>query len=457
MAKSSSLSSRGIKYKLIIAVCLMSVIPILICFNYIFPSFLLGFGIKSNFVIVIAIMLGLVMLGATILKQIFDPVVKLSREATLIAKQGVPKHIDIKGEDEIGQLGQALNQLTQKIRLNMDELKNYGSKTAQINSEIQKRVHFISALLHISDVVAQGGEIDSVLTLCVEKVKDLAHSSVVFILYLEEGIFSLKAQWGLTHEAKLKATFSEHNMCLIQMLEKDIPTVIDSKNQKHSFQKFLAGFEIKHFLGVPIFSYQKPVALLGIGNALLDFTYSADDIELLSIFGKQMAIAIENNCMVERLEKLEIKDMLTGLYNEYYIRSRLDEEIKRAILYQRPCALVLAKINNFMEYQKAHGLIAAEAILKKTAACMGNLFIGDERIGRFADYQFAVIFPEKNKRQAQKIAEEMEQEVERFFKKEPDPQRNFSISAVVAENPLDGVTAQELILSAQKALDTVKT
>lgn len=456
MAKTTSLSSQSIKYKLVIAVCLMSIIPLLVCLNYIFPSFFTSAITGANFPLIIFITLLMIILGVIIIKQVIDPVVKLSQEAQLIAKGDCAKQIDIRSEDEVGQLGKALNQLTRKIRENMDELKNYGSKTAQVNLEIQKRIIFMSTLLHISDLIAQGEKIDTTLALCVEKVKDMADSSAAFILFLEEGLYSLKAQWGLSKDAQAKAVFSGHNVNLAQMFEKDTPTVIDAKNQKTSNQRFLAAFDIKNFLGVSICSFQKPIALLGIGNCATDFTYDRDDIELLSIFGKQIAIAIENNGMMQRLEKLEIKDMLTGLYNEHYIRNRLDEEIKRAILYQRPCAFILAKINNFTEYQQSYGLIAAEAILKKIAACLSSLFSGVECLGRFADYEFAIILPEKNKRQTQKTAEELQKEVENIFKHEVDSGKRFSISVAVAENPLDGVSSRELISSAQRVLDTRK-
>jgi diguanylate cyclase (GGDEF)-like protein len=191
---------------------------------------------------------------------------------------------------------------------------------------------------------------------------------------------------------------------------------------------------------------------LGIGNSSPDFTYSAGDRELLDIFGKQVTIAIENDILARRVEKLEIRDMLTGLYNEQYLRSRLDEEIKRAIMYQRPCGIILVKINNFSTYQNRYGQIACETALKKVASCLGSSLTNVERIARFADYEFAIVLPEKNKRSCEKTAEELKQKVEYLFKDEAQADKRLSISVAVAENPLDGVSAQELILSAQELL-----
>lgn len=452
MAKAISLSSRSIKYKLIVAVGLMSVIPFLVCLNIIFPSLLTHMLAESMLPVLFLIMFCMIILGFIIIKQILDPVAKLSRDALLIAEGSLGKPIDTQGEDEVGQLGKALNQLTVKIKKSMDELKDYGSKTAQINLEIQKRVFFMAALLQISDLIAQGEKLDTILQICLEKVKDLAYSSASFILFFKDGVFIPRVQFGLSSESKEKVVFSEHNECLRQMFANGAVTIIDAKHQRPACQRFISVFGIRNFLGFPIASRQKPIALLGIGSDNSDFRYNDEDLELFIIFGKQMGIAIENHLLLERLEKLEIKDALTGLYNEQYIHHRLDEEIKRAILAQRPCSFILARIHSFEGYQKLYGPIAAETVFKKTASYLSGVFSGIECVGRFGDYQFAIILPEINKRQAEKVAEELKSKIEYLFKDEPREDKKLHLEIAVAENPLDGVNARELTLFAQNCL-----
>lgn len=273
MAKTASLSSRSIRRRLFIALCLMSVIPILVFLNYIFPSVFVSFVSRPNLSLVILVITVIVALGFVVIKQIVDPVVRLSKDAKLIAEGDVERRIEIESEDEIGQLGAALNQLRVKIDI-----------------------------------------------------------------------------------------------------------------------------------------------------------------------------------LIRQIEKLEIEDILTGLYNEHYIRNRLDEEIKRAVMYQRPCGFILAKLNNFSAYQNKYGQIVCETALKKVASCLSSALTDVERIARFADYEFAIVLPEKNKRSCEKIAGELKDKVECLFKDEPQADKRLSITAAVAENPLDGISAQELIAFAQNAL-----
>ena len=87
--------------------------------------------------------------------------------------------------------------------------------------------------------------------------------------------------------------------------------------------------------------------ILAVGNKIEDFIFKEDEQELLKVFAKQAAIAVENDLLITRARDLAVKDDLTGLYNQKYIHTRLDEEIKRACMYQRPCGYLLIDMDNF--------------------------------------------------------------------------------------------------------------
>jgi GGDEF domain-containing protein len=61
--------------------------------------------------------------------------------------------------------------------------------------------------------------------------------------------------------------------------------------------------------------------------------------------------------------------------------------------------------------------------------------------------------PDKNKRQVQEAAEELRKKVAFTFGEEQDTRKKITLSGGVAENPLDGIDASELIA---KAKDLVK-
>ncbi len=80
-----------------------------------------------------------------------------------------------------------------------------------------------------------------------------------------------------------------------------------------------------------------------------------------------------------------------------------------------------------------------------------------DRVARTANNEFAIVLPEKNKRQAKFISEEVRKKVEASFREERDENKKLTVSGGVSENPLDGVTAEELVIKAREALGQAKS
>jgi diguanylate cyclase (GGDEF)-like protein len=350
--------------------------------------------------------------------------------------------------------------MTQRIRSNMGELKSYSEKTTEINIEIQKRVVVLSSMLQMSYLIAQGAKLEEVLKLATEKSRLLANSDIAYLFFRERGeeTFCMKAADGVSAKQLLKISIDSKDELFNRVISANKPLIIDSQNilPRNLITVLQERFNLNNTFALPVYLRGEVIAILGIGNTREAFTYRKEDEELLDIFAKQIAIAVENDILVRRLEKLEIKDALTGLYNEAFIRSRLQEEIKRAIMYQRPCAFLVFDIDDFTKFREAFGSLQAEAILKKIAFLIKDSISEIDRSGRTADNEFSIILPEKNKRQAQAIAENIRKKIEYSFSEEKDPARKITISGGVSENPLDGVDAEQLLSKAKELLSFAK-
>lgn len=460
-AERFSLNSRTIKQKLMIAFQLMSILPLLVCVylvsNYILPKF----GFKLDVVITIIISIFVALIGLLVIKEVFDRLTSVAMEAKFIAAGDINRTLEINHNDEVGDLGNVLNQLTQRIRGNMDELKHYSERTAEINIEIQKRVIVLSNLMQISSLISQGSKVEDILKIAVEKSKFLASSETAFLLFRDENkdFFYMKIVDGARADYLMGIVLGAKEDIYSKFLKLNKLLILDNQNLLNDNLRddFSERFQLKNCLAIPVFLKGRVKAILGIGNTQEDFQYDKDDIELLDIFSKQIAIAVENDIMASRIEKLEIKDALTGLYNQSFINSRLEEEIKRAIAYQRPCAFIIFNVDNFSKYRDKFGLITAEVAIKKIAVLVRDSVTEFDRVGRTGDDEFSVILPEKNKRQAQDIAENIRKKIESIYSEEKDRDKQLTSSAGVAENPLDGIEAGQLILKARELLSKAKT
>jgi len=459
--KRMSLAPKGLRYKLIMAFSLMSIIPILACgyiiFSYSFPSV----AELISTIAVIAISLIIAALGLVLARGLIDPVIDMAIEAKMIASGEFGRKVSVSGNDEIGMLGESINLMTQKIRLNLDELKSFGQKTKELNLEIHKKVLALSSLLQIGDLVASGStELDAILELSVQKVAMLFDNGFCIFYMMpreENNEFLPKAYSNVRKEGLLDVVVKKGEGFLGKLLQNKTFLIVDkSTKMTNDVEEFRASYNIKNMVVAPICSGNKDYGLFIVGNGLDDYHYKIDDIDLIKIFSKQLTIAIENDIWIKKTEEFSIKDDLTDLYNKNYVLSRLDEEIRRSVFYQRPCSFLVFNIDNFKTLRDVKGELIAEDVIKRVAKVIRDNITPVGKAARIGGDEFAMLLPEKNKREAAEIAEDLRKKIESVnFSR--DGKLVVTVSGGVSENPIDGSTQEELFEKAMEALQSAKS
>jgi len=118
---------------------------------------------------------------------------------------------------------------------------------------------------------------------------------------------------------------------------------------------------------IPISFRNKFHGFLLVGYARVQAEHAREDTEVLRIFQKQIGIALENDALIRRNKELAVRDETTGVYNDRYIHERLNEEIRRAIVYQRPCGYIQFSVDYYDDYVQKNSLVAGQEALKKIA------------------------------------------------------------------------------------------
>lgn len=455
--KTLSLAPQGIRSKLTMAFALMSLIPMFVfgylAFYYIFPTVDTFGEVFLIFVITVIIML----LGFCLARNIIHPIAEIAAHARGIAEGRLDEQLEIKQEDEIGELGNSLNYLSARLKENMTELHSYGEKIKQINMEINKKVFALSALLQIGNLITTSANLDEVFNLIVEKLSQLETNAIAFLMLPKKGkdTLTMSAQVNITNERAGSYEVKIGQGLLGTVAKEAQPLIIDAQRKPNLVDEALQGaLEVKNLIALPVISSGKAIGILGIGNNLENLAFSDDEVELIGVFAKQAAIAIENDVLVRKTKKLTVQDELTGLYNESYIRNRLDEEIKRAISYQRPCSFIIFEIGNLTQYRNLLGGVILEKTLKKIAQTLKEGTTEIDKVARFSDHQFALVLPEKNRRQASEIMKGLEEKIGKFAASQNSvkPFVPLVISASLSATPIDGTTTTELI---NKALEGI--
>lgn len=147
---------------------------------------------------------------------------------------------------------------------------------------------------------------------------------------------------------------------------------------------------------------------------------------------------------IRKLEKLIIKDELTGLPNLRYFKYIFPRELARAKRFNRPVSLMVVDINKFKEINDIKGHLVGNKIIKKVAEILHKNIRLYDTLCRYGGDEFVIIFPKVFIYQAYVIKQSLKKEV---FK-----EANITISIGVSTYPNDGKTFKKLFKKADEAM-----
>jgi diguanylate cyclase (GGDEF)-like protein len=95
----------------------------------------------------------------------------------------------------------------------------------------------------------------------------------------------------------------------------------------------------------------------------------------------------------KRLKSQSLSDSLTGMHNLRHLLNILDGEFNRYRRFRSPLSVATIRIDRFAEISTSKGHVASDDLLKKMSAVFVEQTRAYDSIGRTADDQFAIVFP----------------------------------------------------------------
>ncbi|MFH1407225.1 MAG: diguanylate cyclase [Candidatus Omnitrophota bacterium] len=172
---------------------------------------------------------------------------------------------------------------------------------------------------------------------------------------------------------------------------------------------------------------------------------------LLSFMDKVKEKDTTQEATMQKVEQEIYLDRTVGvnrLYNAHYLKHRLNEEIAKAVSSQMPCSFIAFRIDDYswllakVSEQKALNVLKdiASEILKYTSE-------GDT-LGKLSADTLGLILPSRSKQKAFALAESVRSIIH--------SKGLITLSCGVSENPIDGVTAEDIfkraLMNTEKAI-----
>lgn len=169
---------------------------------------------------------------------------------------------------------------------------------------------------------------------------------------------------------------------------------------------------------------------------------------------RQLASAVKNAELYNKVLELSLTDGLTGVYNRRYFELLLQKEVERTQRYNRQLATIMIDIDHFKEYNDSFGHPAGDEALRRVAEdIQSGARRGLDVATRYGGEEFAVILPETAPDGAWIVAENIRKKIDsdsRFLRK-------VSVSLGVASLTGDQLSHTLLVEQADRALYQAKS
>ena len=139
---------------------------------------------------------------------------------------------------------------------------------------------------------------------------------------------------------------------------------------------------------VPLQASGDRVGVLSVQSSS-ENAYDDTDLALLEAIGRYLAIAIRNQRLFARLQRVAEIDPLTGLANHPTVLRSIDERL--AQLNGTCVGIVLLDVTNFGRLNDAYGTRVGDRVLDEVAERLASLADADTLVGRFGGDDFVVV------------------------------------------------------------------
>jgi diguanylate cyclase (GGDEF)-like protein len=196
---------------------------------------------------------------------------------------------------------------------------------------------------------------------------------------------------------------------------------------------------------VPLRGRDGAAGVLTIERLGVTGAFSAEEFELVQLFAAQVSVALQNAEVFEAVETRARTDDLTGLFNHGTFQERLERSARDGA----PFSLIMLDLDDFRTVNNERGHQAGDALLRRISTALVGAGRETDLVFRYGGDEFTFLLPHTEEGGALQVAERARQAV-------VGVDLTVSASIGVATFPVDGATASEVLLAADRACYVAK-
>ena len=259
-------------------------------------------------------------------RSVILPVQALTTATRRIAGGDLETPIQPRGSDEIGNLARSFDAMRSQLRHSISEIQMWNreldarvqERTAALaaaqheaqesRDRLAQRNRELSALNAIAQKVGRSLRLDECLALALAQVRRITHMDVgsIFLLEGEDSLLRLRMCYGISEAgAESTARLGLSDVACGGVLQIGKPVVVQNVAQTtRGTRGALRDETLASLVHVPLTAKGRPLGTLCLGTRE-PYTFSDQEVALLSAIGSQIAIAVENARLYEELSRKE--------------------------------------------------------------------------------------------------------------------------------------------------------
>ncbi|MCA1831686.1 MAG: diguanylate cyclase [Actinomycetota bacterium] len=371
------------------------------------------------------------------------PIDELASAALAVSRGEFTRHIDLGSHDEIGQLGEAFNTMTDRLRsyvgeleASRDEIRRSVRRLGETLQSTHDLTRLLSVVLETAMVAVQG------------------RAGAVYLVGATRNDIYVKVGRGLGSSARRRMLMGEGIAGTVARERRSILI----PNSDPSLRPAESEPEASTVICVPLESQGQLIGAMALYGRDSTQPFGATELETIRSLAQQASVGIENVLLHQEAQRLSITDGLTGAWNYRYFQMRLSQEVERAIRFGRSFSMMVIDIDHFKRVNDTFGHQRGDSVLIEVARRMvGVVRVQVDTLARYGGEEFVLILPETALDGAKIVAEKIRESIggEPIGHEGEEPV-HVTVSIGLATFPDHGTTPRGLIRAADQAMYEAK-
>lgn len=443
------------------------------------PAFERLISYNKSYAMMVAFMLLLIIAmlvaaGNFISASIVKPVGDIRRAMELVAGGDMEADVEIKNDDEIGQLAESFHNMRTSLKESVEQLKAEISerqlteqtlqqvhlKLTRWVGELDKRIHEITLLNQMGKMLQSCKSVEEFYIVTLRFAEQLfpEDNGAVYIMDQTGKFMEAVSMWGKTPV--------EHGIApedCWSIRGGHIYTTESGANPNMVCRHVRARGEgpAHSTICVPMMAQGEIIGMFHLrchelaekqeNNIKAKRSFARE--QLVGAVAEHVTLALSNLKMQDTLRQQSIHDTLTGLFNRRYMKDSLEREVYRAKRHNMPFGVIMLDIDFFKKFNDTYGHDVGDVVLERMGKLIATQVRPEDIPCRYGGEEFLLILPAATAEGAGICADRILTEVRKIkIKSKGIMLGGITVSMGVATYPLNGATIDQLLKSADNAL-----